>query len=90
MNIDQTALENLPELERKGIAALCLFGMTQALIHPPSLAVFTEAQRIVFTESDEFSKIAGMLSVDVSTLRKNVFMFLERSGVRCQKGKEDI
>ena len=81
---ENSILENLPKLDRKGIAALALFGLIQALIDPPSLAVFAEAQRIVFTESVEFSKIATVFSVDSGKLRKNCLNYLEKSGVKCQ------
>ncbi len=83
--MEETALlKKLPELDRKGIAALSLFGLIQALIDPPSLAVLKEAKRIVFSGSAEFDKIAKMLSIDVTKLRENVFRFLERNGVKCQ------
>jgi hypothetical protein len=77
-------LNSLPEEARKAIGALCLYGLTESLIDPPSLSVFTAASRVVFTESDEFQKIADLLSIDVNLLRKNVFAHLEASGVRCQ------
>ena len=77
-------LNSLPEEARKSIAALCLYGLTEALINPPSLPVFATASRVIFTSSDEFEKIAGLLAMDVDLLRKNVFAYLEASGVRCQ------
>lgn len=78
------SLQDLPDEARKGVAAIALFGLTSALIEPPSLPIFTEAQRIIFAESDEFKKIADLLSMDVSILRKNVFHYLEKNGVRCE------
>lgn len=68
----------------KGLACLCLFGLTEALIDPQSLSELFDAQRIIFTDSTEFQKIADLLSIDKELLRKRVFNHLEASGVHCQ------
>ena len=70
--------------DMKGLACLCLFGLTEALIAPHSLSELFDAQRIIFTDSREFQKIADLLSIDKELLRKRVFNHLEASGVHCQ------
>jgi hypothetical protein len=76
-------LKYLTENQRQAIGTLALFGVTSALIIPDSLKVFTEAHRIIFTDSSEFKNIAELLDIDISTLRKNVFAYLETQGIEC-------
>ena len=66
--------------EKKAMAVLALFGLTESVIDPPSLAVLTESQRILFTESDELKIIASLLGKDWRTLQGNVFRYLKSFG----------
>jgi len=73
----------MPIEYRRGISMLALFGLISALIIPDTLKVFTEAHRIIFTDSIELNNIAELLGIDISTLRKNVFAYLEAQGIDC-------
>ena len=68
----------------KGIACLSLFVLMEALIDPQSLSELFHAQRIIFTDSREFQKIADLLSINKDLLRKRVFKYLQAAGVQCQ------
>lgn len=69
-------MDNNLVAEKKTMAELALFGLTETVIDPPSLSLLTEAQRILFTESDELKKIALLLGMDWRTLQGNVFRYL--------------
>jgi hypothetical protein len=76
---------NIPAAEKaakQAIASLALFGLTEALIDPPSKAIFDAAWRVVFTpDSDALQKIAAMLDVDLEILQKNTRAYLVQMGV---------
>ena len=73
------------KVAKQAIAALALFGLTEALRDPPSQAIFNEAWRIIFTDSDELKKIATLLEEDVEILQKNTHAYLNKMGVCCEK-----
>jgi len=76
--------DDLVKLERKTIATLALFGLTEALLDPPCRKVFLEAHRIIFdVESVELKKIAALLKIDTAVLQKNTFSYLTRAGFSC-------
>ncbi len=73
-------MDNNLDTEKKVIATLALLGLTESVIDPPSLSVLAEAQRILFTESEEIKQIASLLDMDWLTLQGNIFKYLTLFG----------
>lgn len=80
-------LNDLPRETRQSIGAIALYGLVCAMIIPDCVKVFTEANRIIFTDSVEIKNIADALEIDIQTLRTNVFAYLESQGMDCGKFK---
>lgn len=66
---------------KKATAVLALFALTEELLFPSNPTCLAEAWRVLTTESDELKSISKLLEIDFYILRKNVFRYLEKSGI---------